>query len=30
MLPDGSGMTDQFVAYARPLIGDPLPEFARL
>jgi len=26
----GSGMTDAFVAYARPLIGDPLPEFQKL
>jgi 6-phosphofructokinase 1 len=27
---DGSGMTDAFVAYATPLIGEPLPEFVRL
>jgi 6-phosphofructokinase len=27
---DGRGMTAAFVDYARPLIGDPLPEFARL
>ena len=26
----GNGMTDAFVAYAIPLIGDPLPEFQRL
>jgi 6-phosphofructokinase 1 len=25
-----SGLTDAFVEYARPLIGEPLPEFARL
>jgi ATP-dependent phosphofructokinase / diphosphate-dependent phosphofructokinase len=30
ILPNGSGMTDPFVAYARPLIGEPLPEFARV
>ncbi len=28
--PDGTGLTDEFVAYATPLIGDPLPEFERL
>ena len=28
--PNGNGMTDAFVAYATPLIGDPLPEFVRL
>jgi 6-phosphofructokinase len=28
--PSGNGMTPAFVAYATPLIGDPLPEFARL
>jgi 6-phosphofructokinase 1 len=27
---DGNGMTEAFVAYATPLIGEPLPEFARL
>jgi 6-phosphofructokinase len=26
----GNGMTDVFVAYATPLIGEPLPEFQRL
>ena len=26
----GNGMTDAFVAYATPLIGDPLPELFRL
>ena len=26
----GRGMTDEFLAYARPLIGEPLPEFLRL
>jgi len=26
----GTGMTEAFVAYATPLLGDPLPEFARL
>jgi hypothetical protein len=36
LLPDefiassGNGMTQAFVAYATPLIGDPLPEFTRL
>ena len=24
----GTGMTDEFVAYAAPLIGEPLPEFS--
>jgi len=28
--PTGNGMTEAFVAYARPLIGEPLPEFQRL
>jgi 6-phosphofructokinase 1 len=28
--PGGAGLTDAFVDYARPLIGDPLPEFATL
>jgi 6-phosphofructokinase len=28
--PAGNGMTHAFVAYATPLIGDPLPEFMRL
>ncbi len=28
--PSGCGMTDQFVAYATPLIGEPLPEFQTL
>ena len=28
--PDGNGLTDQFVAYAAPLLGEPLPEFERL
>jgi 6-phosphofructokinase 1 len=28
--PSGNGMTQAFVAYATPLIGDPLPEFSRL
>ena len=28
--PGGNGLTDAFVEYARPLIGEPLPEFARL
>jgi 6-phosphofructokinase 1 len=27
---DGNGLTAAFVAYATPLIGDPLPEFQRL
>jgi len=27
---DGAGMTDAFVAYATPLIGEPLPTFERL
>ena len=27
---DGAGMTDAFVAYATPLIGEPLPRFERL
>ncbi len=27
---DGTGMTPAFLAYARPLIGDPLPEHATL
>jgi 6-phosphofructokinase 1 len=27
---DGNGLTDAFVEYARPLIGEPLPEFERL
>lgn len=27
---DGNGLTDAFVAYAQPLIGDPLPAFVRL
>jgi 6-phosphofructokinase 1 len=27
---DGRGLTAAFVAYATPLIGDPLPEFTRL
>ena len=26
----GSGMTDEFVAYAAPLIGEPLPVFQKL
>jgi 6-phosphofructokinase len=26
----GSGLTDQFVAYATPLIGEPLPDFQKL
>jgi 6-phosphofructokinase len=26
----GNGLTDEFLAYARPLIGEPLPEFFRL
>jgi 6-phosphofructokinase 1 len=26
----GNGLTDAFVAYAQPLIGDPLPDFERL
>jgi 6-phosphofructokinase 1 len=26
----GRGMTDEFVAYATPLIGEPLPEFQKL
>jgi ATP-dependent phosphofructokinase / diphosphate-dependent phosphofructokinase len=28
--PDGHGMTDAFIAYATPLVGDPLPDFQRL
>jgi 6-phosphofructokinase len=28
--PAGNGMTDAFVTYAEPLLGDPLPEFQRL
>jgi ATP-dependent phosphofructokinase / diphosphate-dependent phosphofructokinase len=28
--PAGNGMTDAFVTYATPLIGDPLPEFQHL
>ena len=28
--PAGNGMTQAFVAYATPLIGDPLPQFTRL
>jgi hypothetical protein len=28
--PSGNGMTQSFVDYATPLIGDPLPEFMRL
>jgi 6-phosphofructokinase 1 len=28
--PAGNGMTQAFVAYATPLIGDPLPVFTRL
>jgi ATP-dependent phosphofructokinase / diphosphate-dependent phosphofructokinase len=28
--PGGNGMTDAFVAYATPLIGEPLPDFQRL
>jgi 6-phosphofructokinase len=27
---DGHGLTDAFVAYAAPLIGEPLPEFERI
>jgi 6-phosphofructokinase len=27
---DGNGMTDAFVAYATPLIGEPLPDFQRV
>jgi 6-phosphofructokinase len=27
---DGRGMTDEFVAYATPLIGEPLPAFQKL
>jgi 6-phosphofructokinase 1 len=26
----GNGMTEAFVAYASPLIGEPLPDFLRL
>ena len=26
----GNGVTDAFIEYARPLIGGPLPEYARL
>ena len=28
--PDGNGLTDAFVDYATPLIGEPLPDFLRL
>jgi 6-phosphofructokinase 1 len=28
--PNGRGMTDEFVAYALPLIGEPLPDFQKL
>jgi ATP-dependent phosphofructokinase / diphosphate-dependent phosphofructokinase len=28
--PQANGLTDAFTAYARPLIGDPLPEFSSL
>ena len=28
--PSGTGMTEAFVAYATPLIGEPLPEFQRV
>jgi ATP-dependent phosphofructokinase / diphosphate-dependent phosphofructokinase len=28
--PGGNGMTDAFVAYATPLLGEPLPDFQRL
>lgn len=27
---EGTGLTDAFVTYAQPLIGDPLPDFSRL
>jgi 6-phosphofructokinase len=27
---EGNGLTDEFVAYASPLVGEPLPEFFRL
>jgi ATP-dependent phosphofructokinase / diphosphate-dependent phosphofructokinase len=27
---EGTGLTDAFVAYATPLLGEPLPEFVRL
>jgi hypothetical protein len=27
---DGNGLTEAFVAYARPLLGEPLPVFQRL
>jgi hypothetical protein len=28
--PSGAGLTDAFVTYATPLIGEPLPDFLRL
>jgi 6-phosphofructokinase 1 len=28
--PNGAGLTEAFVAYAAPLIGEPLPDFVRL
>jgi 6-phosphofructokinase 1 len=27
--PSGNALTEEFVRYAEPLIGDPLPEFVR-
>jgi len=27
---EGNGVTDAFITYARPLIGEPLPPYARL
>jgi 6-phosphofructokinase 1 len=30
IVPEGNGLTDEFVAYAAPLLGEPLPEFERI